>query len=257
MKRSFIFIMGLIILTCTLIITGCSSQPEKSSAASPSSTNALSKTSAPVYGGIVKFRVNTEGENIGYPSTMLNANDVIEASPCLEPLVIQDDSGNYLPWLASDIKTDAAAKTVTFPLRKGVKFHDGTDLDATAVKWNLDQSLKAKTVGSKNIKSIDVVDNNTVRINLSQWDNTLLYNLSQRQYMGYMISQSAFEKNGADWSAKNPIGTGPFQFVNWTLNSKVVYKKFDTYWQTGKPYACGAARTFRTHVHGRGAAICV
>ena len=66
------------------------------------------------------------------------------------------------------------AKTITLTLRKGVKFHDGTDFNAEAAKWNLDQCVQAGTYGTEKIKSVDIVDDFTVRINLSEWDSTVV-----------------------------------------------------------------------------------
>ena len=52
--------------------------------------------------------------------------------------------------------------------------------------------------------------------------------------IGSIISPTAFKKNGADWCANNPVGTGPFQFVSWEKGVKTVYKKFPDYWQKGQ-----------------------
>jgi ABC-type transport system substrate-binding protein len=58
-----------------------------------------------------------------------------------------------------------------------------------------------------------------------------------------MISPTAYKKNGEDWCAKNPVGTGPFQFVSWEKDVRTVYKKFPSYWQKGKPYLDGVIWT--------------
>jgi peptide/nickel transport system substrate-binding protein len=50
------------------------------------------------------------------------------------------------------------------------------------------------------------------------------------------ISPTAYKKNGEEWCASHPVGTGPFQFVSWEKDVRTVYKKFDGYWQKGKPY---------------------
>ena len=90
---------------------------------------------------------------------------------------------------------DSSAKTITLTLRRGVKFHDGTDFNAEAVKWNLDQAISTKQFGSVLIESVDVVDPYTVRINLKQRDNTLLGMLGF-SYIGMMISPTAFKTKG-------------------------------------------------------------
>jgi ABC-type transport system substrate-binding protein len=157
-----------------------------------------------------------------------------QAAPAIEPLFRTDNTGKPAPWLATGFTNDVAAKTLTLTLRKGVKFHDGTDFNAEAVKWNLDQCMSAKSSGTEKFKSIDVIDDYTVRIHLSDWDSTLTGNLAQP--LGMMISPTAYKKNGQEWCAKNPIGTGPFQFVSWEKDVRTIYKKFDGYWQKGKPY---------------------
>jgi ABC-type transport system substrate-binding protein len=54
-----------------------------------------------------------------------------------------------------------------------------------------------------------------------------------------MVSPTAWQTNGAEWGEKNPVGTGPFTFVEWVRNTRVVYEKYDSYWQEGKPYLDG------------------
>ena len=51
-----------------------------------------------------------------------------------------------------------------------------------------------------------------------------------------IISPTSYKKNGEEWAAKNPVGTGPFEFVSWEKEVSTVYKKFPDYWQKGKPY---------------------
>ena len=122
-----------------------------------------------------------------------------------------------MPLLATDWKADATAKTITITLRKGVKFQDGSDFNATVCKWNLDQYRASAKGELKKVTSVDVVDDSTVRLNLSTFDNTIVTNLANCSDAGRMISEQSFNANGGkDWAAKNPVGTGPFQFVSWT-----------------------------------------
>ena len=88
------------------------------------------------------------------------------------------------------------------------------------------------------IDSVDVVDPYTVRINLKQRDNTVIGLLSY-SYIGMMISPTAFKTRGEDWVTSNPVGTGPFRFVSWEKDVKIAFRKFDGYWQKGKPYLDG------------------
>ena len=139
------------------------------------------------------------------------------------------------PHLATGYKVDLHAKTITFFLRKGVKFHDGTDFDAEAAKWNFDQAINAKEapgLGSRSISST-----HTIRVHFKAWENDFPSRAGQRG-LG-MISPTAFKKNGKEWAEWNPVGTGPFKFVKFQRGNILQYRKNENYWMKGKPYLDG------------------
>jgi peptide/nickel transport system substrate-binding protein len=127
-------------------------------------------------------------------------------------------------------------KTYVFHLRKGVKFHDGTDFDAESVKFNFERQLdpnekafyRTQLTG---ITKIETPDASTVRLTLSAADATLPARLSDRA--GWIMSPTAIKKWGAD-IATHPVGTGPFEFVEWVKDDHLTVKKFKDYWQTDK-----------------------
>ncbi len=94
---------------------------------------------------------------------------------------------------------------------------------------------------AQNFISIDVVDGYTVRINLTKWDSTAISNLAGTT--GMIISPTACKKNGPDWAETHPVGTGPFEFVSWERDTHITFKKFNGYWQKGKPYLDGVRWT--------------
>lgn len=174
---------------------------------------------------------------LGYPALMTGTTDGRAASVCLETLFRFDEKSNIVSLLATDWKADASAKTITITLQKGVKFHDGTDFNAQTAKWNLDTFRTSGKPELKRVTSVDAVDDYTVRLNLSMFDNTIITSLADNP--GRMISPAAFNANGGkDWAQKNPIGTGPFQFVSWQKDVGINWKRFDGYWG-GKPYLDG------------------
>lgn len=138
------------------------------------------------------------------------------------------------PLLATGYKLAPDGKSMTLTLRKGVKFHDGTDFDAEAVKFNLDLWKKELRPELQQIVSIDVLDSYTVRLNLSQYDNSLPYDLATAA--GQIVSPTAIKTKGKDWAIKNPVGTGPFKFTSYDQDVKLKYQRFEDYWQKGKPY---------------------
>jgi peptide/nickel transport system substrate-binding protein len=208
-----------------------SAAPAKPTAsAAPSSAPAASK-----YGGVVKLVLM-----VG-PSTPLGympeaAPDSYSYSkPALEGLIGVKSSGEAVPMLATSWDIDPAAKTMTFHLRKGVKFHDGSDFNASVVKWCFDLIMAAKK--APNFVSVEAVDDYTVRINLKTYQNTDFTGMSSGAFN--VISRAGFDKNGIDYTRSHPIGTGPFKFVEYVRDSKLTYARNPDYWEAGKPYLDG------------------
>jgi peptide/nickel transport system substrate-binding protein len=139
------------------------------------------------------------------------------------------------PLLATAWEIAPDGKSITLTLRQGVKFHDGSDFNAAAVKWNLDKEIEAKR--ATDWESVDVIDDYTVRINIPDYKNTILTGLGMGAAM--IISPTAVEENGLEWARWHPIGTGPFKFVEYERDAKLVYERNDDYWQEGLPYLDG------------------
>lgn len=126
----------------------------------------------------------------------------------------------------------------TFKLRRGVKFHDGTPLDAEAVKFSLDR-ISDPALGSPNrslfagIAQVNAVDPLTVEIVTKAPSPTLLETLAE-EYAG-ISSPTAVQKSGRAYS-RNPVGTGPYMIAEWVPNQYVTIKRNPNYFGTpGKP----------------------
>ncbi len=110
-------------------------------------------------------------EDIFMPQST-STGDWFAAEPVLEQLGRSDEEGNYVPWLAEKFETDADNLTFTITLRDGVKFSDGSPCDAEAVAWNIQQYVdNGKASEVCNPKSIEVVDEKTVKITFDEWAN--------------------------------------------------------------------------------------
>ena len=148
----------------------------------------------PKYGGTLRIAAQSAGANIGWPATMIASGVYVETY--YETLLHTDNKGKVSPWLAESYKVADDHKSITFTIRKGVKFTDGSDLTADVVKWNLEQYAK-----SQPWTSIDVVDPNTVRVNFKAWDSSLPASFGDNNPALYMVSEAAYNKNGQDgWS---------------------------------------------------------
>ncbi|WP_039056430.1 glutathione ABC transporter substrate-binding protein GsiB [Enterobacter sp. Bisph1] len=139
--------------------------------------------------------------------------------------------------LAQSYSVSADGMIYTLLLRQGVKFQDGTDFDAAAVKANLDRasnpnnSLKRYNL-YKNIDKTEVVDAHTVRITLKQPFSAFINILAHPATA--MISPAALEKYGEEIGF-HPVGTGPYELEAWNQTDYVKVKKFAGYWQPGLP----------------------
>lgn len=150
------------------------------------------------------------------------------------------------PELAERWETSDDGKRVVLHLRTGVKFHDGTDFNAAAAKFNLDRRMDPALASPQRgplvevIDGVDAPDAHTLVIRLKQPSPNLLGMLAQRE--GFMISPTAAEKLGKDLGVK-PVGTGPFVFKEWVQGNRIVVERNPNYWEKDKPYLDGV--TFR------------
>ncbi len=245
LRASALTSVGFIVAACAPQVVPTTAP---TSAPSAGATAVPKPTSGPKSGGILKIATPQDATGLGNPPTMLTTQDFVTSKTCIESLGRYDATGLMVPWLAEGWKTDATAKTITVTLKKGIKFHDGTDFNAAACKWNIDKFVAAKRAELPGVTSVTAVDEFTVRINLANWDNTAIIGMAY--FAGPQISPTAWQKGGStdkerdDWAVNNPVGTGPFQFVSRQKDVKQVYKKFDGYWQKGKPYLDGIEWNF-------------
>ncbi|KJV34690.1 glutathione ABC transporter substrate-binding protein GsiB [Pantoea sp. SM3] len=139
--------------------------------------------------------------------------------------------------LAESYQVSSDGLTYTIKLRSGVKFQDGTDFNAEAVKANIDRAsnpdnhLKRYNL-FKYVASTEAVDPTTVKITLKQPFSAFINNLAHPAAV--MISPTALKKYGKDIGF-HPVGTGPYEFVTWNQTDFVKVKKWDGYWKKGYP----------------------
>ena len=141
-------------------------------------------------------------------------------------------------WSVSDDGTE-----YTFNLREGVNFHDGTPVNAEAIKFNFDRMLDEDhpyhntgpfplSFNFSSVTDVAVVDGLTVKFTLAEPFAPFLSNLAYPT--GLIVSPSAVEEYGEDFG-RHPSGTGPFQFVEWQSNTRVVVERNEDYWDGAPP----------------------
>jgi peptide/nickel transport system substrate-binding protein len=191
----------------------------------------------PQPGGVYKVMTNTRSNVFGYPPRIVGgARDF--APPFFDRLLSVGEDGKYKPGLALSWGVSADGKAITFKLRKGVQFHDGTPFNAQAVKDNLDNLIPPKATILPGVTSVDVVDDDTVRLHLPAYNNLTLFHFAINPAT-YLYSPEAVKKNGPDWATTHPVGTGPFMLKEYVPNTSLTLVKNPNYWQKGLPYLDG------------------
>lgn len=149
-------------------------------------------------------------------------------------LFVHDKNMKLLPELAESYKLSNDKKTWTITLRKGIKFHNGDDFNAASVKFSIERILDPKTKSGRAsfyemIKSVTLIDDHTVAITTDQPFQPFISHLTY--YPMAMLSPKAVAKYGNDYD-HNPVGTGPFKFVEWTPGGRIVLERNENYWET-------------------------
>jgi peptide/nickel transport system substrate-binding protein len=147
-----------------------------------------------------------------------------------EGLTRIDSRGETQPDLAKSWDISPDGLTYTFHLQTGVKFQDGTPFSADDVKFSLDRARGPKSTTAQpqlfaSIQSVDVVDPATVKITLKHPDGDFLYN------MGWGDAVIVSPKTAAT-DATNPVGTGPYKFVDWVKGDHIDLARNPDYWGT-------------------------
>ena len=191
----------------------------------------------PVPGGKVTYGLEAETSG-GWclPEAQLAISGIQEARAIYDTLTAPDATAQYKPYLAKTVTPNADYTQWTITLRDGVKFHDGSALDATVVKNNIDAWRGAYPARQPllfafiydNIAAVDVVDPMTVTVTTTTpWPAFSAY-LFNSGRSGIMAQAQLDDPDTCD---TNLIGTGPFKLKEWKVNDKFVATKNPDYWQ--------------------------
>jgi peptide/nickel transport system substrate-binding protein len=176
--------------------------------------------------------------------------DLVVAANIYDTYLYLTAEGEFLPWLAEEVTMSEDAKVYTMKLRPDVTFHDGTPLNAEAVKFNFDRIVNPDTASRAAIgdmgsyESTEIVDDLTVQINFSEPHPGFWYALSDWR-AGGPHSPTAISAD-AEAYLRSPVGTGPFKFVEWVERDRIVLEPYEDYaWPYPRAEHEGRARPDR------------
>jgi ABC-type transport system substrate-binding protein len=189
----------------------------------------------PQRGGILRMIASAGPRVLGYYPEM-GPNESTATLPSIERIMRLTVNREFEPFLAESVKVDEKKLTMTIQLRKGVRFHDGSPLDAEAVAWNfrLLADSKKLTYGDK-ITSIEVADKNTVVLHLKEYSNLMMGTYGWAP----ILSKAAFDTKGKDYVRMNTVATGPFKLAEWKRDVSLRWERNPDYWLKGYPYLDG------------------
>lgn len=237
------------VCTIALILINCKSAPN---------SDRTTTTTSPTNQQVLVYGSGGSPVNLE-PGNITDGNSLIVQQQIYERLLeFKPGTTDLQPSLATSWSVSADGKTWTFKLRPGVKFHDGTNFDADAVKFNVERWWDAKNPnGYRNAgKSYEIWqqifggfkgDPNSLLQNFVVVDKSTVQFVLKQPFAAFpsaigsgffgMASPAAIKKAGANYGTPNSlaVGTGPFIFKEWRTGDRVTLAKNPNYWQKDLP----------------------
>ena len=174
------------------------------------------------------------------PADVTDGESIQRMDNIFEGLVeYKTGSTKIQPCLATSWEASADGKEITFKLRRGVKFHDGTDFNADAVVFSFARQYDANHWAHEygewaywymfsDVDKMVKIDDYTVKLVLKRINASIMVSLAM--FTANIVSPTNAEKWGAD-AFKHPAGTGPFEFVEWVKDDHITLEANDNYWR--------------------------
>ena len=176
----------------------------------------------------VTIGLQLEPPHLDPTSAAAGAIDQVLYSNVFEGLMRFASDGSVINGLAEDWDISDDGKTYTFKLHKGVKFHDGSDLEASDVVFSLDRARAEDSVNAQkalfaNIADVEAVDRSTVKVTLTAPQGNFLFNMAWGDAV--IVAPESID----DIKIK-PIGTGAFKFDDWKQGDSITLVRNPSYW---------------------------
>ncbi|MDO8670939.1 MAG: ABC transporter substrate-binding protein [Dehalococcoidia bacterium] len=227
-RSLFLRLMSLTVLIGALLATACTSN-------TPSQESQSSTVSTKPEGSLtisISFARNSI-DPVNSPNTFQALTNGVYDS-----LIEITTEGKTRPGLAERWEISPDGKTHTFYIRKGVKFHDGTDLTGADVKFSLERMVAPdpahtdRAVWVRLLDKVELKDDYTVALQLKQPLFEMMLGIDAPSGAGATVPKKYFEAKGLDGFLKAPIGSGPWKIVKWEPSIRLELEANEDYWGT-------------------------
>lgn len=224
LKYKYLFVIA--IAAMSIVLNGCSDEKKditENNNSLKESTKEGVKT--PKMGGSITVGIPQDiGDSLD-PHKAVGAGTKEILFNIFEGLVKPDEKGNLQPAVAEDYQVSEDGKTYTFSLREGVLFHTGKPVTVEDIKYSIERCADTSNGGPlvsafSNIERIEITSPKEVQIFLKEVDS---------EFLSYMTTAIIPAEIGEE-IGKNPIGTGPFQYVDRSYQENIKVEKFPKYW---------------------------
>ncbi len=216
----------LLAVSLTVVLGGCQGDKGKGEE-SPENSSSQQTEAEPTMGGSIVVGIPQDLEDSLDPHKAVAAGTKEVLFNIYEGLVKPDSEGNYTDAVAESHSISDDGKVYTFKLREHVKFHDGTEVTVDDVKYSIERCAGINGNGTplvaafSNVEKVETPDDSTVEIYLQEADT---------EFLAY-LTVAVVPEHCEDLD-KNPVGTGPFQYVSRSPQENIVIEKFEDYWNT-------------------------
>jgi peptide/nickel transport system substrate-binding protein len=229
-------LLSLLLLSFFLIV-GCSSKSTSSTKNEKEnnepSTNETGETAGPQSGGTITIGTLQEPDTLDVHKTSMSIASNVTSHIGGTLVTINPETNEVEPHLAEDYQVSEDGKTITFKIRQGVTFSDGTALTAQSFKDTFDRILNPETGATvaasmvAGIESTSAPDDQTFIVQLAAASAPFLRNLASDGYMQPLL-KTAIDQFGADYG-RNPVGTGPYKFKEWVTGQSITLERNDAF----------------------------
>ncbi|MBM2825837.1 MAG: hypothetical protein HW402_1501 [Dehalococcoidales bacterium] len=234
-----------VVMAVILTLVGCAKAapapaPAPGPAPAPAPTPAPTPTPAPApapaptgpYGSLT---VGDYGDIAQFDPIMLSSGVGARVTPLFDLLVRVDDKGALVPGILEKWEIAPDGKSWLYYIRKGIKFHNGEDLNAADVKFSLDRFMSTKAIAATirtAVERVEIVDDYTVRLYTIGAQPFLPYFSSDyTPALGQVTPKDYLERVGAEYFGLHPVGAGAFKFVRLIQGDMVEYEAYNQHWR--------------------------